>query len=90
MRIFESRLFWPKYRELLNSTGRLCIRRGIRPKHKRPRMRMLTDGVPSTPFYLTAQRCQRGLGPSPVSAAVSFLHAIESVMLPVLDLNPVL
>jgi hypothetical protein len=33
MRIYESRLFWPKYRELLNSTGRLCIRRGIRPRH---------------------------------------------------------
>ena len=28
-------------------------------------MRVLTDGVPRTPFYLTAVRCQRGLGPSP-------------------------
>src|SRR6516225_309498 len=34
MRFFESRLFWPKYRELLNSTGRLCIRRGIRPSRR--------------------------------------------------------
>jgi hypothetical protein len=31
MLFFESRLFWPKYRELLNSTGRLCIRHGNRP-----------------------------------------------------------
>ena len=26
MRIYESRLFWPKYRDLLNSTGRSFIR----------------------------------------------------------------
>jgi hypothetical protein len=55
MLIFESRLFWPKYRELLNSTGRSC------------------------------PALETGLG-----TAVSFLHPIDGVVLPVLDLGPVL
>jgi hypothetical protein len=52
MRIFESRLFWPKYRE----------------QHRQIRY----------PDWKTS-----------LGATVSFLHAIEGVVLPVLDLDPV-
>ena len=50
MLFFESRLFWPKYRELLNSTGRLFIRRGDRLRVAlSQRMAGARSGIPTVP-----------------------------------------